>query len=286
MNNLFTFDYITENLKNQDSTPSNFHVVYGDEGKVMHCKKDNYKLVSTIDLSAIGHTFLNQGLDVKSWTHRNGEVIGLNIDLGKKPTKVGDKQYNAIITVPNNGGGKGYFTIQEERLICTNGMTQKLTNSKGSIKVPHKADYNTYLKLMGKAIQHFTEIIEFIELRDANLDDKVVTIIEAKKHLNEWFYKYEMPTSHKSDMTLDEFRKALYMDTESIKSYHRYQALMSAFNLELGYNDALDLKLSMYTVFATITNYLSRRIEASNSTAATETQFARASAKLAYFEAV
>jgi len=44
--------------------------------------------------------------------------------------------------------------------------------------------------------------------------------------------------------------------------------------------------LSMYTVFATVTNYLSRRIEKSGSKADATVQLERASEKLGFFATV
>lgn len=286
MENLFSFDYQVNNIPNEDGSESRFFSVYGEGGNVMHCKKDTYHLVQTQDLSRIGHAFIDKGLKVTPFTHRNGEVIGLNVHLGNKATKVGEKTYNAFITVPNNGSGRGYFSIKELRLICTNGMVQTLNNSKQSVKVPHNADYNEYLNLMQQAIDQFVEIVNYIEERDQNLNDAVVKRTEALLHLNRWFYNYEMPASHKEGMTFDKFRELLATNPESIKSYDRYEQLKEAFNAELNYNEELDLKLSMYTVFATVTNYLSRRVEKSKSKASDEVQITRASKKLEYFEAL
>ena len=141
--NLFNFDYVTETIKNKDNSDSRFGVVYGQKGMVMHTKKDSYTIVDTIDLSILAQAFIDKGLSVSSFTHKFGEVIGLNMSLSKnKMTKVGDKSYNAIITVPNNGGGRGYLSIIELRLICENGATKK--NKLGafdSLKIPHNITY-------------------------------------------------------------------------------------------------------------------------------------------------
>ena len=53
-----------------------------------------------------------------------------------------------------------------------------------------------------------------------------------------------------------------------------------AFKRELGFNEKLNLKLSKYTIFATITNYLSRRAEKSGSKAPTEVLIQRQEAKI------
>ena len=60
--------------------------------------------------------------------------------------------------------------------------------------------------------------------------------------------------------------------------------LKNAFKKELDYNTNLDLDLSMYTVFASVTNYLSRRVEQSASKASEEVKFERASKKLSFFD--
>lgn len=57
---------------------------------------------------------------------------------------------------------------------------------------------------------------------------------------------------------------------------------MVSMNRELGYNDDLDLRCSSYTIFATVSNYLSRRIEKSGSAAPIEIQQERVSEKMGY----
>lgn len=287
MNNLFSFEYQVNNIANQDGTESRFFSVLGEGGKVMHCKKDSYHLVQTSDLSAIGNAFIERGNDVSTFTHRDGEVIGLNISLGAKMTKVGDMMYQALITVPNNGGGRGKLSIKQKRLICLNGSTRELYNKDQSIKIPHNAGYNDYLKLMEEAIIQFGNIIEYAEEHDTQMDGQKLTNLEITYHLNKWFFEEEMPPTHKVDnMTFDQFRKLLATDPESIKSYDRYQELKKALTKELEYNIELSLESSMYTVYAAVTNYISRRIEKSQSKASEEVQLTRESEKLKYFSLV
>lgn len=285
MNNLFNFEYQVKQLKNQDQTDSRFSVVYGDGGNVMHCKKDSYSIIKTADVSTLAQAFINQAYEVKTFSHRNGEVIGLNIPLSKnKLTAIGHKKYNAIITIPNNGGGKGYLSIHEVRLICTNGMTRtKILNKEAYIKIPHTIDYNYSLKLLAESVTAFDLIIKHIEAFDKALDQQKLSSEEARRQLSQWFFENEMPAGHKKDMTLDDFRKAVYMNPDSVKCIDRFEELMGSFRREREYNEILNLELSHYTVYASVTNYLSRRIEASKSTAPKEIQNARQSAKLECF---
>lgn len=292
MNNLFSFEYETRTLTNKDNTASRFSVVYGEGGNVMHTKKDTYHVVGTGEVSQIGQAFIDSGLTVNSFTHKNGEVIGLNIKLIKdRLTVVGDKNYNAIITIPNNGGGKGYLSINELRLVCTNGMTRnKVIHEERSIKIPHTINYDQSLKLMQEAIISFKDMIEYMEQFDISLNDsKIGHKHEAMRHLNYWFYHFEMPINHKKtetgdNMDFDKFRELLAVNPESIKSIERYNELKDAFNKELEYNDVLGLDLSLYTVYASVTNYLSRRKENSNSTAPSEIQGLRQAKKMTYFD--
>lgn len=284
-NNLFSFDYETQSLLNKDGSQSRFSAVFGEGGNIMHTKKDSYEIVLTQDLSSIGNAFVDREMVVKPFSHRNGEVIGLNISLGAHPTAVGDKSYQALITVPNNGGGRGYLSIKEIRLICTNGMVRTdNTYKEKSIKIPHTLDYNIALDLMRQSLEHFSVIIKDVELRDTELSKIAMSFEECMFELNKWYFENEMPTSHKKDMTLADFRKALALDPESIKSIERYNQLKQAFAREQEYNEKLGLSLSRYTVFASCTNYLSRRIESSNSTAPTEVQYQRQAVKMKSFE--
>lgn len=280
--NLFNFDYESVTIKNKDNSNSRFGYVYGQNGMVMHTKKDSYTIVDTIDLSMLGQAFIDKGYSVSTFTHKFGEVIGLNISLSKnKMTKVGEKNYNAIITVPNNGCGMGHLLIFEKRLVCENGATKK--NKLGafdSLKIPHNITYKLSLELMEKALEQFESIIKLIEKQDEILNSQQIDEIQAMKLLNIWFFENEFPTSQKNGLTLDEFRKTLAVNPDEIKCIDRYNELMLAFKREIGFNNQLNLKLSKYTIFATITNYLSRRAEKSGSVAPTEVLMQRQETKI------
>lgn len=284
MNNLFNFEYQTQQILNLDSTPSRFSVVYGQEGFVIHTKKDAYSLISTDAISNLGNAFIEKGYKVTSFTHKSGEVIGLNIDLGKQMSQVGDKTFNAYITIPNNGGGSGHLSIKELRLICTNGAVRTISNNKGSIKIPHNLNYKQSLDLMQESLEKFTIIQEMIMQKDLQMNSNKIEKSEVMRLLNEWFFEHEMPVSHKEGMTSTEFRRLLVEDPESIKCIDRYKQLKDAFNKELTYNEQLNLQLSNYTVYATISNYLTRRTEKSQSSAPIEIMEQRASEKLEKFE--
>ena len=254
--NIFNFDYESHNLTNKDNTPSRFSVIYGNKGSVIHCKKDAYTLVKTEDLSKLADTFINKGYSVNSFHHRDGEIIGLNINYQKNIlTNVGDKNYGAIITVPNNGGGSGYLSIQETRLICTNGMSRSANLDNIKLKIPHVINYQAYLQIMEDAIIAFEDIIMSIEETDTRLNNTKLDEMQAKYELNKWFYNNEMPLSEKESIkSLDQFRQMLALNPEDINSIERYNQLINAYNTELIHNKTLNLDLSMYTVLATCTN--------------------------------
>ncbi len=284
MNNLFNFEYTELALTNADGTPSNFRQVFGNNGVNMACPKGSYHIVKTADVSSLGQAFIDKGHNVEVFEHRNGEKIGLKISFGAKPSKIGESKYELIITVPNNGGGKGYLSIKQLRLICTNGMMSNKTVHKDNyIKIPHTINYKESLKMMESSIGGFLSLLDQVQSNDLMLDANKLTHTEAMFHLNKWFFEQEFPVSQKNGLTLDGFREALAIDPSSIKCIARYEELKEAFNKELGYNKELDLELSMYTVYASVTNYLSRRIENSNSKASETVQFERSSAKLEYF---
>lgn len=287
MENLFGFEYTETALTNADGTPSNFRQVFGNNGINMACPKGSYHIVKTGDVSALGHAFLEQGYNVSTFEHRNGEVIGLKISFGEHPSKVGASKYDLVITIPNNGGGKGYLSIKQLRLICTNGMMSNKTMHKDNyIKIPHTINYKESLKMMEQSITGFMSLMEAVEQNDLAMDGMSLSHMDAMFHLNKWFFEEEFPVSQKGDMTLDQFREALALDPKSIKCIARYELLKDAFKKELEYNKELGLELSMYTVYASVTNYLSRRIEKSGSKADEVTQFERSSKKLGYFEKV
>lgn len=286
MNNLFNFEYETEQVNNKDNSPSRFSVVFGEGGNVIHAKKDAYQLIGTEAVSNLGGAFIDKGYDVKSFTHRHGEVIGLNINLGQQLSKVGDKSYNAFITIPNNGGGSGFLALKELRLVCTNGMVRTMSNNKGSIKIPHNLSYKYALSLMQESLEKFTHILESVREKDLQMDSILADKYEVTRLLNEWFFNYEMPENHKAGMTKSTFRQLLVEDPDSIKCIDRYKQLKSSLDKELGYNEELGLQSSNYTVYATIANYLTRRGEKSQTSAPTEIMEQRNSVKLEKFESL
>lgn len=278
--NLFNFNYETETIPNQDGSASRFSVVYGNNGNVIHAKKQSYELITTQALSNLGNAFKEKDYEVKSFYHKNGEVIGLNINLGQQLSKIGEKAYRAYITVPNNGGGCGYLSIKEVRLICTNGLVRTINSVKKAIKIPHNLSYLQSLDLMEKALFEFINFLEIIKEQDSSMDRMKIEHTDALKKLNHWFYEYEMPLNHRAQITFNDFRRMLIEEPSEIKCIDRYNSLIKCFNKELEYNSTLNLDLSVYTIFATISNYLTRRIEKSGSTAAKEIQDIRSSKKL------
>jgi len=162
-------------------------------------------------------------------------------------------------------------------------VSNKTLHKDNYIKIPHTIDYKNSLKLMESSINSFISLMEVVTLNDEKLDGQKLKSEDARYQLNKWFFEQEFPVSQKDGMTLDGFREALAVDPSSIKCIERYNELMVAFHKELEYNIKLNLDLSMYTVYASVTNYLSRRIEKSGSTASNEVQFERAGKKLAYF---
>jgi hypothetical protein len=284
MKNVFNFEYELAQLTNKNGSISRFGVVYGDGGNIIHTKKDTYTVVLTSDVSQLARVFTENGYNVKPFSHKSGEVIGLNINIGHRPTKVGDKQYLAIITVPNNGTAKGYLTIQEHRLICSNGATRTAIVSDGVMKIPHNVDYKWAVDQMGKSILAFYSIVEAIEKRDYRMNDDLLDRETLRYRLNEWFFFNEFPESQKNGISFDRFRELVVTNPSEIKCIDRYNELLSSCTNELRHNDTLGLKMSAYTLYATITNYLSRRIAKSGSSAPTEIQFERASVKLKTIE--
>jgi hypothetical protein len=287
MSNLFDFEYTELALKNEDGSPSNFRQVFGSNGVNMACPKSTYHIVKTNDVSLLGQAFIAKGYDVTTFEHRNGEKIGLEVTFGNYPSKVGESMYKLVITVPNNGGGKGYLSIKQVRLICTNGIVSNKTMHKDNyIKIPHTINYVETLRMMEKSVDGFLSLLEQVQNNDIVLDGIELSDNDAMFHLNKWFFEQEFPKSQIGEMTLDGFRKTLALEPETLKCIDRYNALKASFALELEYNTELNLKLSMYTVYASVTNYLSRRIEKSGSKASNTIQFERSSAKLTYFENV
>tara|TARA_R110000868_G_scaffold76573_1_gene220029 strand:- start:2112 stop:2987 length:876 start_codon:yes stop_codon:yes gene_type:complete len=282
--NLFPFDYIEKKLLNLDGSESNFRQVYGLAGENIACPKSSYNMVKTADLSNLGWAFIDKGHEVTTFDHRNGEVIGLNVEFGDKPSKVGESNYHLFITVPNNGTGKGFLSIMQTRLVCSNGMvSSKTVHKDNQIKIPHTINYNQSIELMKQSIDGFMSLFGQVQLKDEALDGRKLELTEIQYHLNKWFFEQELPKSQICNWTLDSFRKAVALGDE-IPSATRYAELNAALNREWEYNKELGLKPSMYTAYATITNYLSRRVEVSGSRASNEVKLSRASEKLIYFD--
>jgi len=283
--NLFSFEYQDTPIINRDGSKSNFRQVYGEKGNVIVCPKSSYHLVKTADLSNLGNAFIDKGHEVSTFTHREGELIGLNVRFGQKPSKVGDCTYDLYVTVPNNGAGRGFLSIKQVRLICTNGMVSSKTIAKdNSIKIPHTFNYVESLKLMEQSIDGFMSLFSQIQIFDEAMDSQKLSLTDIKFHLNKWFFEQELPKSQVGDLTLDSFRKALVVAPDSLPSIARYNELIDAYNKELAHNETLNLQPSLFTAYAAITNYLSRRVEKSGSVAANEIMFSRSSDKLSYFD--
>ena len=136
---------------------------------------------------------------------------------------------------------------------------------------------------MEQSIDGFMSLLEQVQERDEALDGLKLDATEVQYHLNKWFFEHELPKSQIGELTLDTFREALAVAPETLPSMARYNELKDALNKELGHNKTLGLETSMYTAYAAITNYLSRRVEASGSKASDEVKFTRASEKLTYF---
>lgn len=284
MDNLFNFSYEMETLKNRDGSDSRYEVVYGQGGNIVHTKFDSYRIIKTEDLSLLGSAFIESGLVVSPYHHKDGKVIGLKVDLGGTLSKVGDLKHSAIINVPNNGAGMGYLALYEKRLWCANGSTHtKMGHKDMNIKIPHTFGYKEALRMVERSLVEFGKFIQVKEERLREMDGRKMNKQDLLFTLNEWFYYHEMPTNHKEGMSFNKFRELLVLDPASIKSIQRYEELMKAMNRELGYNEELGLDMSYYTAFATVTNYLSRRQEKSGSKAPDEIQFIRASKKTEYF---
>lgn len=285
MNNLFPFEYIETPLFNLDGSKSNFRQVFGLDGKTITCPKSTYHMVKTADLSSLGQAFIDKGHEVNTFNHRNGEVIGLNVEFGNRPSKVGDSSYHLFITVPNNGTGKGFLSIKQVRLVCSNGMVSSRTMHKDNqIKIPHTVNYNQSIELMKQSIDGFMSLLEQVQTRDEALDGDKLELTDIRYHLTKWFFEQELPKSQIGEWTLNTFREAVYSAPETLPSAARYQELTEALTRELEYNEQLGLDTSMYTAYAAITNYLSRRVEASGSKASDEVKLTRASEKLSYFD--
>lgn len=284
--NLFGWDYQVQQVQNLNGTQSRFAIVYGEDGNVVNAKKDSYTLITTQDVSDLGSELISAGYPVRPFAHRSGEILGLNVGLQKRLTRVGEISYGASLYFPNNNGGSGKYRLFYKRLICGNGATRNVTlNDKAdSVKIVHNMTKDYKLELMAKAVKGFFDMIAQAERTDVELDAIVIPRDEAMRRLNEWFYNEELPLSAKKEMTLNQFREKAALNPVELPFADRYFELQEAFKKEIKYNDELDLKLSAYTIYATATNYLSRRRERSRSSAPAEIQLERASEKLITLE--
>lgn len=308
--NVFPFDYEEFVLFNKDADVtkdgeqsfSRYRVVFGDNGKIINCAKNSYTIVPTLSVSSLAQAFKAEGLNVFPFVSNNGAKIGLKVVFGNRPSKVGECQYSLIVTVPNDGTGMGYLSVEQLRLICGNGQTRKSRIYKdNNIKIPHTFKYEEAIELMKASIQTYGRLLNELENRDIKMAEMPLKETEVMYHLNKWFFEQELPVSQKTlvvstdlngnvtetrKMELDDFRRLLVTDNVEIPSKARYDELQEALKRELEYNKELGLDLSMYTVFAATTNYLSRRVEKSGSQAPSEIKNERASAKLSYFDKI
>lgn len=266
MENFFDFDYTSAQLSNKDAegSPSKFFIHYGQGGKAVNVKTSRYHMIDTASVSRLGHAFQNAGMSVTPYVKTHGEVIGLKATYGSRPTVVGQVNYSLILDIRNNGSGSGKLYVEEKRLVCSNGAVRTTKVGK-HITIPHTFDYKRALELAEESISTLVQMIEEVGQKDQALNDITLTSDDAKYQLNHWFYHLEMPGGHRAEMTFNQFRELLVTDPGEIKSIKRYHSLMEAYGRELGYNEKLKLPLSMYTVFASVTNYLSRRRELSRS---------------------
>ena len=285
MQNIFDFSYSEDYLRNLDGSASKFRGVYGEGGNLVVVPKGGrYNVVQTEDVSAIARALYEEsGLKATPFIFKSGEVIGLNVNMGNVVSKVGDRQVFMRLNVKNNGTGVGYLGAFVKRLICSNGAMRTEFSKDKIIKIPHTRDYNAYLKIAQDAVVAFNTLIEVLDAQDLAMDSKKIEKTDLMFHLNKWFFEYEYPTSQRGKMTFNEFRLLLVEKKEKIQPYDRYRELMNALDREIGYNAELGLKQSVYTAYAAVSNYLSRRIEKSGSGAPIEIVQERALGKLDYF---
>lgn len=281
MENIFNWDYEVEKLYNKNGKSSRFSVVYGENGNVVHTKKDSYNMVLTTDVSKIANGLIEMGYDCVPFIHKSGEIIGFKTSLGEKITKVGQMVYEAVLYIPNNGKGVGITYLKELRSICGNGMMRTFKNyDENQVKIPHNADYQSYLDVAEKTMVTFLKMCEDAQNEDESLTKYNMENEEARYRLTDYFHKYE--TNNK--LSLDELRAALYTgEGVSGVTLRKYELLMDCFNKELEYNKELNLNLTMYTLLATVTNYLSRKREARESKLSEIIRLKRESRKVGSF---
>lgn len=287
MNNIFNFNYQEAYLPNLDGSKSKFRGVYGDNGNLINVPKgERYNIIQTEDVSVLSSVFQENGLQVKPFVFKGGEVIGIDVPMGERMSKVGERQVSMRLTIKNNGTGVGYASAFVKRLICTNGAVRTEFAKDRMVKIPHTKDYNVYLKLAQDSILTFKSLIQSFDEQDLQLDNTKIDKTQLMFHLNKWFFDYEFPDSQKGKMKFDEFRRYLYEDRDRIIPINRYDELMNALDREIRYNVELNLNQSMYTAYAAVSNYLSRRVEKSGSGAPIEIVQERAFEKLNYFSTV
>lgn len=284
--NLFNFNYETEKLLNRDGSESKFKGVFGDNGVLMHTiKGGRYNLIPTGDVSLVADYFLQKGVNVTPFVYNSGEVIGINVPLGERSHVVGDRTATMRMTIRNNGTGVGYISAYINRTICTNGAVTQEFGKENIVKIPHSKDYKVYLDLAQDSMATFQNLIESFENKELEFNSQKLNKHQVMYHLNKWFWDFEFPVSQKPEkMGFNEFRQALAENPESIQCIERYKEMSKSLERELGYNSELNLDLSMYTVYATVLNYTSRRVEKSQSKDPVEVLQERASKKLVYFE--
>ena len=264
---IFNFEYKIEPINNEDGTKSRFEIVYGQNGNVIHTKKNTYKIISVEAINKLSKIFEEKGKKVSGFIHRYGEVLGIQIKLSEnRKTIIGDKSYTAIIKIPNNGTGRGYLSIFEERLVCKNGAVRS-TQKTNSIKIPHTYYYEDYLNLAEQTLLEFENIIVEIEQKDAELNSKTLSTTELRFKLNEWFYNNEYSDSHRKEISFDSFRRDMVLNPDVVPMNKRYSSLLESYEEEISNNTKLNLDLSHYTFYAIVTNYLSKRIKKSKSKA-------------------
>lgn len=283
MENIFGFEYALEALKNGNGTDSRFNVVRGQNGFVTHACKRGYEIIDTQAVSDVSHRICDLlGAEVpKPYIHKNGEVIGVQVHLGEKDALTGKVSYSAVLNIKNNGTGVGKLILKERRLICSNGMTALV--AVGEFSIPHRTNYKEHLKRAQSAVAGYKILVEQAQHRDERLNTMKISKEVLRRDLNNWFYHYELPASARENMSFNDFRATVagFGDAEIKQSNQaRYDALMRAMEEELAHNVTLGLDISKYTVLATVTNYLSRRIEQSGSEAPEAIQFQRANKKI------
>ena len=283
MKNLFEFSYSLERITNKDGSESNYSTVFGENGNVINVASNSYTVVRTEDVSILAQAFIEKGYKVTPYSYKSGQIIGLNIDFGTKPSVVGDSTYRLVLNIPNNGHGAGKLSVHQRRLICDNGMVRTtLDHEEKNLKIVHNIDYNKSLELVKQSVVFFEKMLEDMIKVEEQLNAEEFTDSKFRYALNKWFWEQEVPEGQKNGMTLNQFRKSLSEDISEYKWSSRYEQLMAARAREMEHNKELGLKLSRYTVLAAVTNYLTRRTEKSKTKAPREILDIRTARKTDY----